>query len=377
MKRFLKFRIIFVVAVLFLAGLVVLLRERRPSFLRPGLHLRAYVSLADGTVSVVDIPALSVVAHVSVGPGISGMREHPRRAEIWGVSSQSGYVWVLDAGTNQISARIPVGALPFSLDFSSDSHTAYTTAWGSDTVSAIDCESRKIIASGRTGSGPAVATVTHDGKMVLVVNQRSGTLGIHDPKTLQEITEIPVVSEPEDVRVSLDSSVAFVLSRTEAQLSVVDLKRRVLLTNLVLAGKPSEMILKPDGGELYVIEPEAHGLQAINTWTHEVGDYVVVGSEPTRSVLVAGASELYVSDPVAGSVTPVDIYNRKVSRPIAAGQSPGALRFDPEENPRLLFVVSEGSGDLAVLRIAAGTPTGLLTMLPVGDHPQELAVKLY
>jgi len=174
-----------------------------------------------------------------------------------------------------------------------------------------------------------------------------------------------------------DSSVAYVLSRTEDLLSVVDLKRRVLLTNLKLAGKPSEMVLKPDGGELYVIEPDAHGVQAINTWTHEVGDYVVLGSAPTHGVLMSDASEMYVSDPVAGSVTPVDIVDRQVSRPIPAGQSPGALGLDPEENPRLLFVVGEGSGDLAVIRIASGTQDGLLTMVPVGNQPKELAVKLY
>jgi DNA-binding beta-propeller fold protein YncE len=201
-------------------------------------------------------------------------------------------------------------------------------------------------------------------------------LGIHDAATLQEKARVPVVPNPEDVAVLPDNSVAFVLSRTQDRISVVDLRRGVLLTNLQLNGKPSQMILKPDGGELYVISPEAHGLQAINTWTHEVGDYVLLGSAPTDGVLLPDASGLFVSDRAADRIAPVDIVNRKVMRPIPAGQSPGALAFDSNERPSLLLAVNQGSGDLAVVRISTDSP-GLLTMIPVGDTPGEIVVKLF
>src|SRR5262249_5465022 len=144
----------------------------------------------------------------------------------------------------------------------------------------------------------------------------------------------------------------------------------------------TDMLLKPDGGELYVISPEAHGLQAIDTWTHDVGDYMMLGSGPTRGVLSADASTLYVSDTAAGHVVPIDIANRRVIRtpgtakefPIQAGQWPGALRFDFDPEEKLLVVVNQGSGDIAVIRTQTNS---LLTMIPVGDRPQELAVKLF
>ena len=152
------------------------------------------------------------------------------------------------------------------------------------------------------------------------------------------------------------------------------------MTNLELDGNPSDMLLKPDGCELYVISPDAHGLQVINTWTHEVGDYMVLGSAPTRGVLSADGSTLYVSDSAAGHVIPVDIANRRVLRepdkgkefPITAGQAPGAMRFDPDE--RLLIAVNQASGDVAVIRVLTNS---LLTMIPVGDGPQDLAIKMF
>jgi len=363
MNRHKNFRVYFLLAALGIAGLVVLLREHRPSFLRPDLHLSAYVTTADGNVTVVDLVKLKAVARIAVGPGLSGMMEHPTRAEIF---------------TGQVTARIAVGPLPYALDFSPDGNRLYTTASGNNTLVAIDVKSRAIVARAATGREPVLAHVTPDGKSVLVVNRKDASLGIHDAATLALRGSVSVVAQPEDATVLPDSSLAFVLSRSERRISVVDLRRGVLVTNLKLAGKPTDMLLKPDGGELYVISPEAHGLQAINTWTHEVGDHMVLGSAPTRGVLSADASLLYVSDTAAGRVTPVDIFNRRIVRepgkgfPVPAGDAPTALRFDPEEN--LLLVVSQGSGDLAVIRVRTNF---LVTMIPVGEHPQELAVKLF
>ncbi|PYU10475.1 MAG: hypothetical protein DMG37_20150, partial [Acidobacteria bacterium] len=120
MDRPRNFRVYFASVVLGIGALVVLLREHRPSLLRPDLHLCAYVTTADGSVAVVDLVKLKAVAHIPVGPGPSGMREHPTRPEILGVSSLGGYVWILDARTYQVSARILVGPLPYALDFSPD-----------------------------------------------------------------------------------------------------------------------------------------------------------------------------------------------------------------------------------------------------------------
>src|SRR5437879_11795741 len=97
-----NFRTYFLVAVLGISGLIVLLREHRPSFLRPDLHLCAYVSTADGSVTVVDLVKLKAVARIAVGPSLSGMREHATRAEILGVSSAGGDTWILDRRTKPV-----------------------------------------------------------------------------------------------------------------------------------------------------------------------------------------------------------------------------------------------------------------------------------
>src|SRR5207302_5445547 len=108
MNRASKFRALFSFAILLGAAIIVIAREHRPSFLRSGLRLYAYVSTADNSVSVVDLVKLATVAHVPVGGTISAMREHPSRAEVWGGSSSGGFAGVLGSRTSQIVARIPV-----------------------------------------------------------------------------------------------------------------------------------------------------------------------------------------------------------------------------------------------------------------------------
>src|SRR6266849_10592462 len=146
MNRASKFRIALPLAILLVAAIIVIAREHRPSFLRPGLRLYAYVSTSDNAVSVVDLVKLATVAHVPVGGTISAMREDPTRPEIWGVSSTGGFAWVLDSRTSQIAARIPVGALPYSMDFSPDGRRLYVPASGNNILTSIDCNSRQVIA---------------------------------------------------------------------------------------------------------------------------------------------------------------------------------------------------------------------------------------
>src|ERR1700734_1803030 len=102
-----------VILLIFLAVLAVreVALELRPSFLRPGLHLFAYVdNTADGTVTAVDLVKLAPAATIAVGGEPTGLRANPTRKEIWGLSSAGGYAWVLDVNTNQIVAKIPVGS---------------------------------------------------------------------------------------------------------------------------------------------------------------------------------------------------------------------------------------------------------------------------
>ncbi|MFZ0434175.1 MAG: hypothetical protein WAL86_15925, partial [Candidatus Acidiferrales bacterium] len=85
MKFKANYRLLFIGLILAAFAIREVAVELRPSFLRPGLHLIAYVgNTADGTVTVIDLIKLSTVSTLPVGAGPTGIRAHPTRAEIWG-----------------------------------------------------------------------------------------------------------------------------------------------------------------------------------------------------------------------------------------------------------------------------------------------------
>ena len=133
MKLRFNYRLVFIILLLLAFAIREVALELRPSWLRPGLHLFAYVgNTADGTVSAIDLIKLSTVATIPVGPGPSGLRAHPTRPEIWGVSSAGGYVWMLDCRSNRVTAQIAVGSEPYALDFSPDGRLVYVAASGAN-----------------------------------------------------------------------------------------------------------------------------------------------------------------------------------------------------------------------------------------------------
>jgi YVTN family beta-propeller protein len=216
MKLRLNYRLVLVITVLGILAVGEVAREIRPSFLRPGLHLFAYVgNTADGTLSAIDLVKLSPAATIPVGPEPSGIRANPVRKEIWGLSSGGGYAWVLDVNTNQIVARIPVGAAPFALDFSPDGSRAYVAASGSNAVVAIDCASRQIVARARAGRRPWIARVSPDGKILIVSNRDDSTVSILDANSLASRGVVAVAPAPEQIAILPDGSKAFVTSGTQ------------------------------------------------------------------------------------------------------------------------------------------------------------------
>src|SRR6202051_938379 len=150
MTRPRNYRVFALLGILLAAALILLLFEHRPSFLRPGLRLNAYVTTSDGNLTVIDLVNLSAIAHIPIGQKLSGVREHPTRPEVWGVSTTEGFVWVLDTRTNQLTAKIPVGSLPYALDFSPDGGRAYVTSSGNNTLVAIDCRTLAILGTARS-----------------------------------------------------------------------------------------------------------------------------------------------------------------------------------------------------------------------------------
>jgi YVTN family beta-propeller protein len=372
LKSWLSPRLVVALVLLAASGTCEVARERRPTYLRPGVHLDAYVgNLADGTVTVVDLAKLASVATVSVGPGPACLRAHPSRPEVWGVSVTGGYAWVLDSATDRLT-RIPVGQQPVALDFSPDGRRVYVACAGSGTVVAIDCATRQVIARGRAGRRPSDIRAAPNGKWVLVSNRDDATVSLLDSATLAARATLPVAPQPGQIVVLPDSSKALVASAATDLVSVLRLNPPAVLARLAAGGRADALLMKPDGGEVYVLSSETHGLTVIDTWTNEVGDFVMLGADPVGGAVTGDGTLLYTCDSAAARVSVVNLTYRQLLGSASTGQRPVVCGLDPEQ--KLVLAADEGSDDLAVV---AREGPHLVTLIPVGKQPDSLAVKLF
>jgi YVTN family beta-propeller protein len=292
------------------------------------------------------------------------------------VSWSEGFVWVLDAKTNQIVSRIKLEAEPAALEFAKDGSVAFVVVPASRMVVSIDCGSRRVLKTATIGKQPGTPKLAPNGKLLLVPDRDDASLFILNADTLELVSILPVVRHPEQIVILPDSSKAFVTSSQVGHVAVVDLSRLLVATHLNLGvgvtGGPAEATLKPDGGELYLSHPAAHGLVILNTWTNEVSEFVTVGDAPSHVVPTQDGTRLFVADASAGRIIPIDVNSRRTSDPIPTGKNPAAIVFTPGEE--LLLVVNQGSNDLAVIRKRT---LSLLTMIPVGSRPRDVAVLLF
>lgn len=379
-KPHFNFRLLLALALLLFGASRQIAKERSSSTLRPGARLYAYVgNTGDGTVTAIDLVSLRAVATIPVGPAPSGLRAHPTRDEIWGVSTTGGYAWVIDAPSGQLAARIPIGEGAFALDFSPDGSKAYVAASHAGTVVAIDCKERRVIATARLGREPWLVRSTPDGSTLLVTLRGAALLALLDAGTLREAGHVVVAPQPEQILILPGGDKAFVSAAGSQQVSVVDLRHRVLLANLPLGGRATGFVFNPRG-ELYALTPETNGMTVVDTWRNEVAENKVLGSSPVQGVLTSGPSPLlFVTDSAGNYIRPVIAEFRQPLRPIPAGQRPVNAQFTADES--LLLVVNEGSADLTVIshlvQALNQRQTPPFTMIPLGRQPRDIAIKLF
>ena len=91
---------------------------------------------------------------------------------------------------------------------------------------------------------------------------------------------------------------------------------------------------------------------------------------PTAGSMTPDAQILYISDSAAGHIVPVAIDLRAKRSADPVGQIPRTCMLTPGGD--MLLAVDTASNDLAVIRAKTG---GLITLIPVGSHPRDLAVK--
>ena len=347
------------------------------------------------TVTVLDLVYLRRDRVLQVGRNPTGLAVNPAKNEVYAVNSGSNSVTVIDATTNQVVSTIGVRQRPYFIAVAPDGKRAYVPNSGSNTVSVIDLDARRQIAVAATGEGPGVARVSPDNRTLIVTNQHAGSVSVYSinetgtpPLTLRDA--FPGCAGATDIAILPDSSKAFVACSGSHQVMAIwlgaapdswrgkqdpALQHDQMLTMLDVGRTPTHIALKPDGGEVFSTNFDSDSISEMSAWTNEVLGTYVIGSKPSRAVISRDDSTMCVTNFGADSVSLYSIDDGRLVAAVRTGSRPDALAFSADEH--LLLVADAGSSDVSVIRMQSKDGPSLVTMLPAGDHPNDLVVKSF
>ncbi len=356
----------------------------------------AYVSDgASDTVAVLDLVYLRQDRVLQVGRQPTGLAANPVRNEVYAVNSGSDSVSVIDTEQNRVITTIGLHSRPYFMDVAPDGKRGYVANSGANSVSVIDLVRHRELATAATGEQPGVARIAPDMRSLVVTNRGSGSVSVYavsdsetHPLTLRGT--YPNCPGATDAVILPDSSKAFIACSGSHHVMAIwlgaapdswrgkqdgFLLQDHLLALLDVGSTPTHLALKPDGGEIFVTNFGSDSVSEIDTWNNQVGGTYVIGSKPSRAIISRDNSSLWVSNFGADSASLYSIDDGKLMSGLRTGNSPDALAFSADEH--LLLVANAGTGDVAVIRTLSKDGPALVTMLPAGRHPNDIAIKAF
>ena len=209
-----------------------------------------------------------------------GLAVRESAGELWLASTYSSQLFVFDAETTELLDVFPTYQdKSHMVTFSPDEGRAYVANIGSDNVTVIDCEERRIVGDPPVGKGPEGIGVDPDTGEVLVANQDDGMLSVLDPESLEETNRALLGETPIRVVVSPDGRYALVPNRESNDVSVIDTehvrdgeRRPWEIARIPVGIWPGGTVFAPDGDRAFVANNKTNDVSVIDVEAFEEVD---------------------------------------------------------------------------------------------------------
>ena len=260
------------------------------------------------------------------------------------------------------------GAFPAAAAVSPDNKTLYVVNYAGNSVTPINIATGKAEKAIPVGTGPAGIAIAPNGKTAYVTNAGTTPIGHTvtpiNLKTRQALAPIKVGDGPQGIAITPDGSTAFVanaggiVNGQNAPLgntvTPINLKTRTAGAAITVGNAPTAVVATPDGSTIYVANSGSGSVTPITVAGDSPG--VPIGVAGSPQALAASTTAVYVtndsaSSPAGNNVTPITASG--AGKPIVTGANPTAIALAP--GGKTAYVVCNGSGQLLVLDLAAGT----------------------
>lgn len=245
-------------------------------------------------------------------------------------SQRTGKTYVVDSERGGVVILAPAsapktlktGAGPVSIAVNERSGRAYVANSGDRSVSVIDGDTGKLIATVRTAARPYAIAVDAEDDKVYVSNTFSDKLTVVDGKT--NVATNLKTGSADAIRVVGSRREVYLLGYESSSLKMLKPDSGALVT--VPTGATHLWGIAASAKTLYVAHVQEATVAAIDLETHAVRE-INVPPMPCALVMNPGREEIYVAS-YDGSVSAIDGKNAAVLWTLRVGGHPQAIAFD-------------------------------------------------
>jgi PQQ-dependent catabolism-associated beta-propeller protein len=308
----------------------------------------------------------------------AGVRTSPRAGFVFVSNEASHSISVIDAETNRVIATVAVPSRPRGIQATRDGRFVFvalsedTLVRGSkrrDAIAVIDAIGRTMVRQLRSGTDPEQFAITPDGSTLYASNEDAGTASAIDVRTGSISATAVVGIEPEGVAVSPDGKWVYVTGETSNSVTVIDAHTRAVIANLLVDARPRSVAFSPDSRWAYVSAEIGGSVTMIDTKTREiVATQSLDGGEskPVGVVVSPDGGRVYVA---CGRSDAVAVLNAHTLLPLAkipVGRRPWGVTLSTDGGT--LYVANGLSNTVSVIdtRTSRGTATVGVGVKPWG-----------
>jgi YVTN family beta-propeller protein len=288
----------------------------------------------------------------------------------------SGDMTVIDSGTRNVIATIPLGKRPRGIHSSPDNKTLYVALSGTpiagpdvdestlpppdksaDGIGVFDVAQNRLLRIIPGGSDPENFDVSKDGKQIYISNEDISAVSIIDIASAKVAKTIQMGAQPEGVKTSPDGKQVFVTSEEDGTIAVLDPVAGKIIATFKVGHRPRSIAFMPDGAHAYVNAENDGGIVLIDAIHHKMLKAIPLGKpgvvKPMSVLLSKDASRLYVSTGRGQQVYTIATSTNAIVGSVTVGKRPWGIAVLPDG--KKLYSANGPSNDVSVVDLATNT----------------------
>ena len=237
---------------------------------------------------------------------------------------------VIDLATRKIVGTVDFGkgVRPHCAVFGPKNGLLYVTTELDNTVTVIDPATLKIIGTIPTGQPEShMLAITRDGKRGYTSNVGSGTVSVLDLEAQKVLATISVSAQAQRIALSVDDRWVFTADQTKPQLAVIDTATNGVKSWVELPSTGYGTAPTPDGKWLLVALNRINKVAVIDLGSLKVVRTLDVPKSPQEVLIQPDGTAAYVSCDASRQVAVIDLKEWKVAKRINTGPGTDGLAW--------------------------------------------------